>query len=105
MSPTRIVRRPDLRVLTIAALAAIISVCALGLTLIARTNQGEQYRKQTAANCRAVESLKTRIRDTFKDAQARAASNPNLPPSVRKSVLAYYDRELARYAARPCPHP
>lgn len=104
MSPMRLVRRPELRALTIAALAAALALAALGLTLVFRTNQGEQYRRQTEANCLAIERLKATIRGTFHDARARAFSNPDLSPAVRTAVLAHYDRELARYAARACPH-
>lgn len=105
MSPTRMLRRSDLRALLVAGVAAALASVALGLTIIVRTNQGEEFRRQTSTNCQAVEKLKARIRDTFQDGKERAEHNLALDPVQRAAVLAYYDRELERYAADDCPSP
>lgn len=105
MSPTRLLKRAELRPFTIAAVAAAVAIVALCLTLIVRTNQGEQYRQQTAANCQAIEDIKTRIRGTFQDARRRVAQRTDIDPAQRAAALAYYDRELERYAATDCPKP
>ena len=101
----RLVRTPNGRVLLLAGVAAALAAIALCFTLVVRTNQAEQYRQQTAENCMAVEQLKGRIRDTFRDAKQHAVANSNLDAAQRAAVLSYYARELARYAASDCPSP
>ena len=103
--PMRLVRNHELRVLLIAGVGAGLAAVALCLTLVVRTNQAEQYRRQTATNCEAVEQLKSRIRETFLDGRDRASTNPALDVSQRNAVIGYYDRELKRYARVECPSP
>lgn len=103
--PVRLLRRHDLRVLLLSGVAAALATVALGLTLVVRTNQSEQYRQQTAENCQALERLKGLIRGTFQDGRKRAETNPALDPGARAALLAYYDRQLHRYRAEDCPTP
>ena len=105
MSPMRILRRPHLRLLLLAGVAAALASVALGLTLVVRTNQAEQYRRSSSDTCMSVERLKGRIRETFQDARDRVARRSEIDDAQRAAVLAYYDRELARYAANECPEP
>ena len=105
MSPTRIVRKPHLRVLLLAGVAAALASIALCLTLVVRTNQAEQFRRSTSDTCVTVEALKARIRATFLDGRYRVATDPALDAAQRAAALARYDRELKRYAAAACPTP
>lgn len=102
MSPMRIIRRPDLRVLFLAGIAAAMATVALGLTLVFRTSQSEQFRRQTAVNCRQVENLKTAITSVLVDGKVTALQR-NQDPAIRKAITSYYDRQLERFAPDSCP--
>jgi len=101
----RIIRKPHLRGLFVAGVAAALASVALCLTLVVRTNQAEQYRRSASDTCMSVEKLKGRIRDTFRDGRYRVATSTTIDPAQRAAALAYYDRELKRYAAAECPAP
>lgn len=98
----RIIRRSDLRVLFLAGLAAAMAMVALGLTLVFRTSQSEQFRRQTETNCRQVENLKTAITSVLIDGKTTALQRTQ-DPAIRKAIESYYDRQLARFAPDSCP--
>jgi hypothetical protein len=102
MSPRRLLHREN-RVLTIAGIAAALAIIALCLLLVARVNVTRQFDKQTVTNCQAIEQIKTSIRATFMESQARALARPQLDPAQATAIREAYERELARYAPRKCP--
>lgn len=89
--------------LLFAASAAVLSVAALGLVLVYRTSVSEQFRKQTADNCRQIENLKTAITGVLVDSKL-ASLDRNTDPALRKAIEHYYTRQLARFAPDKCPN-
>jgi recombinational DNA repair protein (RecF pathway) len=102
MSPRRLLLREN-RVLTVAGVAAALSIIALCLLLVARVNVTREFDKQTVTNCRSVERLKEAIRATLMEGEARALARPELGPAQLRAIRQAYDREIARYAPRKCP--
>lgn len=101
----RIWRRPELRLFTIASMAAALALAALCLLLVHRTVTAQKFREQSASNCMAIEAIKENIRETFIVSRARALERDNLDAAQRAAVVAAYQRELERYAASECPNP
>lgn len=90
--------------LVIASAAALLSVIALGYTIVYRITTTNELRKQTAVNCRQIENLKGAIADSLIDSRdtslGRAAD-----PAIRKAIEQYYERQLARFSPDQCPNP
>jgi len=101
--PMRLVRNHELRLLVIAAFAAALSVVAMCVSIIVRTNQTEQFRQQVASNCRGLESIKTQIRGVFQDNLASVESRTDLDPVQRRAIVEYYTRQIKRFKPLDCP--
>lgn len=101
----RIIRRPELRALAIAGVAAALGVAALCGLLVARTNTQQKFREQTSANCESLNNLKAQLRATFMESRERLLSNPGIDEAQRVAINAAYAREIARYRADDCPTP
>lgn len=104
MSPRRLLLREN-RVLTIAGIAAALSIIALCVLLVGRVTVNQRFQEQTATNCQSIEELKGTIRATFMEAQARALERDNLDAAQLRAIHNAYDKELARYAPEECPNP
>ncbi len=90
--------------LMIASTAAAMSLIALGLTFTWRVTTSNQFREQTASNCRQIELLKVAITDVLVD-ERNGVLKESPDPAVREAVQSYYDRQLARFAPDDCPNP
>jgi hypothetical protein len=101
----RIIRRPELRTLTIAGMAAALAIIALCLLLVWRTQSAQTFREQSAANCQAIEQIKTSIRETFMVSLHRQLERDNLDAAERATIRKSYEEELSRYAPVECPSP
>ena len=88
--------------LTVAAIAAAIAVLSLCLILYVRTVQSQQFREQTSANCMAIERLKDQLRIGYEDRLRTVAANVALDPAQRTLLVAFYQRQLKRFAAIRC---
>lgn len=99
----RMLRRPELRVLTIASAAAALAIVSLCLLLLLRTGTTEKFREQTVANCQAINGIKEQIRATFMDARDRALARTDLDATIKEAIRRNYDREIDRYKADDCP--
>ena len=97
-------RRANIRLL-IASAAALLSVIALGYTIVYRIDTTNQIREQTVINCRQVENVKVAITGVLVDAKIRALSVAPVDPAIRKALESYYGRQLARFAPDECPNP
>lgn len=105
----RIIRRPELRTLAIATTGAAIGIVALCLLLVWRTSNAQQFRDQAQVvrtqsiqNCRAIEQIKTNIRETFMVSLHRALERDNLDAAERSALRQAYDDEITRYAPHEC---
>jgi len=103
--PMRLVRNHELRLLIIAAVAAAVSVVALSVSIVVRSNQTEQFRKQVATDCVALEAIKEQIRGVFEDNKEAVRSRAILTPRQKAAFTRYYNRQLARFAPNDCPSP
>lgn len=98
--PKRLVARSDL---LLAALAAAVAVLALAVTVVYRITVSEELRKQTATNCRDIETIKAAISGVLLDSKVEAMSR-NSDPAIRRAIERYYARQLARFAPQDCPN-
>lgn len=96
-------RRSSAR-LILAAVAALTSVVALGFTLVYRINTTEQFRQQTADNCRQIENLKSAITAVLIDSKITSLARAT-DPALKKAIENYYARQFARFAPNQCPNP
>lgn len=95
-----ILRQP--RLLAVAV-AAGLSVVAIGVTIVERVQTEQQFQSQTHANCEAIETLKAAITDVFNDGRQRViARRTELDPAAYRESIAYYDRQLARFQPKEC---
>jgi hypothetical protein len=96
-------RRANIR-LVIASAAALLSVIALGYTIVYRITTTNELRKQTAVNCRQIENLKSAITGVLADSKTTSL-NRTSDPAIRKAIERYYNRQFARFSPDPCPNP
>ena len=101
--PMRLVRNHELRLLVIAAAAAAIAVIALCVSIIVRTNQTEQFRRQVATNCEGLEAIKTQIRGVFEDNLDAVATRRDIDAVQRRAIVDYYTRQIKRFKPLDCP--
>lgn len=95
-------RRANIR-LILASVAALLSVAALGLTLVYRINTNNQLRKQTVSNCQDIENLKAAITGVLIDSKITSL-NRAADPAIRKAIEQYYGRQLDRFSPDQCPN-
>ena len=103
--PMRLIRNHELRLLVIAAAAACLSIVALCVSIIVRTNQTQQFREQVATNCMGFEAIKTQIRGVFQDNRASLTPRTDLTAAQRRAILDYYTRQIKRFKPLDCPNP
>ena len=103
--PMRLVRNHELRLLVIAAFAAALSVVAMCVSIIVRTNQTDQFRQQVASNCRGLEAIKTQIRGVFQENLDAVERRNGLDAVQRRAIVDYYTRQIKRFRPLDCPNP
>lgn len=91
-----------LRMLAVSAVLALLALVALCLTLLIRTNQSQEFRKQAVQNCQQINLLKGAIRAVFAESQAAALQRDGLDESERAFIRDYYSRQRARFADDKC---
>lgn len=101
----RILRRSELRNAALAGLAAALSIIALFLLLVVRTNNVQRYKQHVSDNCMAIEAIKTNIRQTLVVSRDRALLRDGVDASARAAIIANYQKELDRYSPIECPSP
>lgn len=89
--------------LAVSAVLALLSLVALCLVLLIRTNQNQEFKEQAAANCRQINLVKSAIRMVFDDSEQAALERDGLDESQRTLVIEYYARQRARFADDQCP--
>ena len=95
-----ILRNPKL---LLVAVAAAVSVVAIGVTLIERIRIENQFQDQATRNCLAIEDIKAAITDVFHDGRSRIVERrAELDPAAYRDSLAYYDRQLERFKRKEC---
>lgn len=92
-----------MRLLAISAVMAMLSLVALCLVLLIRTNQSQEFREQASHNCRQLNLVKSAIRMVFDDSEQAALKRDGLDESQRTFVIEYYARQRARFADDHCP--
>lgn len=98
------VGRRGIVVLAVCAASAVLSLAAMGGTLVYRANVSDEFRQHTSEQCHAIESLKAAIRlvfqDNLTDIERRRTT---IDPAQYRIARDYYQRQLARFAPAQCP--
>lgn len=105
MSPHRIWRNREVRVLSLSATAAALAIIALLGLLIVRTTNAQQYRRQTADNCAQINLLKSAIREVLNDAERESLRRPGITADQVDFITDYYSRQRMRFADDECIQP
>lgn len=92
-------------VVALCSLLTAVACTAAGYALYARFQQGKSV---SLAYCKEIEKLKTAQRERAIDSYKRLDANLRLlhiekTPEVVAAAKASRDRDLARFAADPCP--
>lgn len=90
--------------LAACAASAALSLIAMGATLIYRASVGDEIRRQTQAQCQALEAVKSAIRLVFKDNLVSLEQRRGMiDPSQYRIAHDYYVRQLERFKPESCP--
>ena len=85
------------------AVAAALSVVALGITVVERVQNEQDFAMQTHQNCMAIENLKAAITEVLEDGRDRViARRADLDNASFQESMRYYDRQLRRFQPRRC---
>ena len=91
-----------LRLLAVSAVLACLSLVALCLVLLIRTNQTQEFREQSAENCRQINVLKTALRETLADGERASLNSVGGDIERRRIIMEYYQRQRNRFADDTC---
>jgi ABC-type bacteriocin/lantibiotic exporter with double-glycine peptidase domain len=89
--------------LIVSAVLAILSLVALCMVLLIRTNQSQEFKVQAAENCRQINVLKAALVDSIDQAEQRALARSD--NNLRAEIREYYVRQRMRFEQDECPKP
>lgn len=96
-----VVRSSNMNLL-FSSMVAAVALLALGASIAYRASVAQQFRNQAIANCLAIETLKTAIRNGLIEREAQAVKQPGLDVATLAAIRATYRHEIARYAPAEC---
>lgn len=86
------------------AASALLSLIAMGATLVSRARSSDEFKAQTSQQCHAIEAVKSAIRLVFKDQLGSLERRrAQLDPAQYRIARDYYQRQLNRFAPTECP--
>ena len=94
-------RDQGLRLLLLSGVLAVVSLVALCLVLLIRTNQNQEFREQATKNCQQINLLKSAIRQVLDESEAEALKR-DLDEGRQSFIIEYYARQRARFADDEC---
>jgi len=90
-------------ILGICAASALLSLAAMGATLVYRARSSDEFKMQTTAQCKAIESVKAAIRLVFSDQLAEIERRrASLDETQYRIAHDYYQRQLDRFKPTTC---
>ena len=98
----RVWQNHGMRLLAISAVFACLSLVALCLVLLIRTNQTQEFREQSAQNCRQINVLKASLRQTLDDGERVGLERAGDDIERRRFIMDYYKRQRERFADDQC---
>lgn len=92
-----------LRLLAFSAVLALMSLMALCLVLLIRTNQTQEFKAQASQNCRQINLLKGALRAVLLESETTALAREGLTADQVVTITDYFERQRARFANDKCP--